>query len=166
MSGGQKKFHRRPENTDEEKWYNKFAYQPSQALFGITDGRMLGSGLGKGYPESVPIADSDFIYAAIAEEMGIAGGAVIIFAFLIIVIAGMRTAIEARDMFTKLIAAGITAFLGFQALVNIGGVLRMLPMTGITLPFVSHGGWSLITSFFMLGMLMAISHRNNVVSRQ
>jgi cell division protein FtsW len=78
----------------------------------------------------------------------------------------MRTAIEARDMFTKLIAAGITSFLGFQAIVNIGGVLRMLPMTGITLPFVSHGGWSLITSFFMLGMLMAISHRNNVGSRQ
>ena len=155
---------RAPGNTDEEKWYNKYAYQPSQALFGITDGRMLGAGLGKGYPESVPIADSDFIYAAIAEEMGIVGGAVVILGFIIVVIAGMRTAIEARDMFTKLIAAGITAFLGFQALVNIGGVLRMLPMTGITLPFVSHGGWSLITSFFMLGMLMAISHRNNTES--
>jgi cell division protein FtsW (lipid II flippase) len=73
----------------------------------------------------------------------------------------MRTGIEARDMYTKLIAAGITAFLGFQAVINIGGVIRMLPMTGITLPFVSHGGWSLLTSFFMLGMLMAISHRNN-----
>jgi len=152
-----------PGNTDEEKWYNKYAYQPSQALFGVSDGRVLGAGLGRGYPETVPIADSDFIYAAIAEEMGIAGGAIIIFAFIIIVIAGMRTAIEARDMFTKLIAAGITSFLGFQAIVNIGGVLRMLPMTGITLPFVSHGGWSLITSFFMLGMLMAISHRNNTV---
>ena len=62
---------------------------------------------------------------------------------------------------SPLIAAGITAFLGFQAVVNIGGVIRMLPMTGITLPFVSHGGWSLITVFVMLGMLMAISHRNN-----
>lgn len=155
-----------PGNTDEEKWYNKYAYQPSQALFGITDGRVLGAGLGRGYPESVPIADSDFIYSAVAEEMGIFGGAIIIFAFIIVVVAGMRTAIEARDMFTKLIAAGITSFLGFQAIVNIGGVLRMLPMTGITLPFVSHGGWSLITSFFMLGMLMAISHRNNSESRQ
>ena len=154
---------RAPGNTDEEKWYNKYAFQPSQALFGISDGRMLGAGLGKGYPETVPIADSDFIYAVVAEEMGIVGGAIIIFAFIIVVVAGMRTAIEARDMFTKLIAAGITAFLGFQAIVNIGGVLRMLPMTGITLPFVSHGGWSLITSFFMLGMLMAISHRNNSV---
>lgn len=147
--------------SNEEAWYNKYAYQPSQALFGISDGRLLGSGLGRGYPETVPIADSDFIYAAIAEEMGLAGGAVIIASFILLVIAGMRTAIEARDMFTKLLAAGITAFMGFQAIVNIGGVIRMLPMTGITLPFVSHGGWSLLTSFFMLGMLMAISHRNH-----
>jgi cell division protein FtsW (lipid II flippase) len=151
--------------SNEEMWYNKYAYQPSQALFGVSDGRFFGAGLGRGYPESVPIADSDFIYAAIAEEMGLAGGAIIVFAYLILVIAGMRVAIEARDMFTKLMAAGITAFLGLQAIVNIGGVIRMLPMTGITLPFVSHGGWSLITSFFMLGMLMAISDRNNSVVR-
>jgi cell division protein FtsW (lipid II flippase) len=147
--------------SNEEMWYNKYAYQPSQALFGVSDGRLFGTGLGRGYPESIPIADSDFIYATIAEEMGLVGGTVIIAAFIILLIAGMRTAIEARDMFTKLLAAGVTAFLGFQAVVNIGGVIRMLPMTGITLPFVSHGGWSLITSFFMLGMLMAISHRNN-----
>lgn len=150
--------------SNEEMWYNKYAYQPSQALFGVSDGRLFGAGLGRGYPESVPIADSDFIYAAVAEEMGLAGGAIIIAAFIILVIAGMRTAIEARDMFTKLLAAGITAFLGFQAIVNIGGVIRMLPMTGITLPFVSHGGWSLITSFVMLGMLMAISHRNDAAA--
>jgi len=147
--------------SNEEAWYNKYAYQPSQALYGVSDGQALGQGLGRGYPESVPIADSDFIYAAVAEEMGLAGGAIIIAAFVIIVIAGMRVAIEARDMYTKLIAAGITAFFGFQAVVNVGGVIRMLPMTGITLPFVSHGGWSLLTSFIMLGMLMAISHRNN-----
>ena len=67
-------------------------------------------------------------------------------------------------MFTKLLAAGITTFLGLQAIVNIGGVIRLLPMTGITLPFVSHGGWSLLTSFFMLGMLAAISHRNQIES--
>jgi cell division protein FtsW (lipid II flippase) len=149
--------------SNDEAWYNKYAYQPSQALFGVSDGKAFGAGLGRGYPESVPIADSDFIYAAVAEEMGLAGGAIIIAAFVIIVIAGMRTAIEARDMYTKLIAAGLTAFLGFQAVINVGGVIRMLPMTGITLPFVSHGGWSLLTSFFMLGMLMAISHRNNSV---
>jgi len=147
--------------SNDEAWYNSYAFQPSQALFGVSDGRVLGEGLGRGFPEIVPIADSDFIYAAVAEEMGLAGGAVIIFSFIILGVAGLRTAIEARDMFTKLLAAGITAFLSFQAIVNIGGVIRMLPMTGITLPFVSHGGWSLITCFVMLGMLMAISHRNN-----
>ncbi len=147
--------------SNEEMWYNKYAYQPSQALFGISDGRLLGAGLGRGYPESVPIADSDFIYATIAEELGLAGGAVVIAGFIILLIAGMRTAIEAPDMFTKLLAAGVTSFLGFQAIINIGGVIRLLPMTGITLPFISHGGWSLITSFFMLGILMAISHRNS-----
>lgn len=147
--------------SNEAAWYNSYAFQPSQALFGVSDGGVLGEGLGRGFPEIVPIADSDFIYAAIAEEMGLFGGAVIIIAYILLVVAGMRTAIEARDMYTKLLAAGITAFLGFQAVVNIGGVIRMLPMTGITLPFVSHGGWSLITCFVMIGMLMAISDRNN-----
>lgn len=149
--------------SNDDMWYYRYAYQPSQALFGVSDGRLLGAGLGRGYPESVPIADSDFIYAAIAEEMGLAGGAVIIAGFIILLIAGMRTAIEAPDMFTKLLAAGITSFLAFQAIINIGGVLRLVPMTGITLPFISHGGWSLITSFVMLGILMAISHRNGKV---
>jgi cell division protein FtsW (lipid II flippase) len=145
---------------NEDAWYDSYAFQPSQALFGVSDGRVLGAGLGRGYPEIVPIADSDFIYAAIAEEMGLVGGLIVILGVIIFMVAGMRTAIEASDMFTKLLAAGVTAFIGFQAVVNIGGVIRMLPMTGITLPFVSHGGWSLITCFFMLGMLMAISHRN------
>ena len=71
----------------------------------------------------------------------------------------VRTSLEARDMFTKLRAAGLTSVFGFQAIVNMGGITRALPMTGITLPFVSHGGFSLITSFAMLGMLMAFSHR-------
>jgi cell division protein FtsW (lipid II flippase) len=146
--------------SNEEAWYNSYAFQPSQALFGISDGRFFGEGLGRGFPEIVPIADSDFIYAALAEETGLIGGALIITCFLVLIVAGLRAAIEADDMFTKLLAAGVTAFLGLQAIVNVGGVVRMLPMTGITLPFVSHGGWSLITSFAMLGVLMAISHRN------
>ncbi len=152
--------------SNEEAWYNSYAFQPSQALFGIADGRLLGEGLGSGFPEIVPIADSDFIYAALAEETGLVGGALVIIGFLILTIAGLRTAIEASDMFTKLIAAGVAAFLGLQAIVNIGGVVRMLPMTGITLPFVSHGGWSLMTSFAMLGVLMAISHRNRSIEEQ
>ena len=145
-------------NTD--IWFDKLAFQPAQAIFGIAAGKTTGRGLGLGFPEVIPIADSDYVYAAIAEEMGLAGGALVVLAILIFVIAGIRTSIEARDMFTKLCAAGLTAFMGIQALVNIGGITRALPMTGITLPFVSHGGFSLITSFAMLGMLMAFSHRN------
>ena len=141
-------------------WFDKLAFQPAQAAYGIDSGGSTGRGLGLGFPEVNPIADSDYVYAAIAEETGLAGGAVIILAIIIFVIAGVRTSLEARDMFTKLCAAGLTAFIGFQALVNMGGILRALPMTGITLPFVSHGGFSLITSFAMLGMLMAFSNRN------
>jgi len=141
-------------------WFDKLAFQPAQAIFGIASGKTTGRGLGLGYPEVIPIADSDYVYAALGEEEGLLGGAIIVLAIIVVVIAGVRTSLDARDMFTKLCAAGLTAFMGFQALVNIGGILRALPMTGITLPFVSHGGFSLITSFAMLGMLMAFSHRN------
>jgi cell division protein FtsW (lipid II flippase) len=141
-------------------WFDRAAFQPAQATFGISAGGLTGRGLGLGFAEVIPVADSDYIYAAIGEEMGLAGGAIIILALIVFVWAGVRTSIDARDMFTKLCSAGLTAFIGFQALVNIGGVTRALPMTGITLPFVSHGGFSLITSFAMLGMLMAFSHRN------
>jgi cell division protein FtsW (lipid II flippase) len=145
-------------NTD--IWFDKLAFQPAQAIFGIASGKTTGRGLGLGFPEVIPIADSDYVYAAVAEEMGLLGGALVVLAIIIFVMAGIRTSIDARDMFTKLCAAGLTAFIGIQALVNIGGITRALPMTGITLPFVSHGGFSLITSFAMLGMLMAFSHRN------
>jgi cell division protein FtsW (lipid II flippase) len=141
-------------------WFDRVAFQPSQATFGIAAGRVTGRGLGLGFAEVIPVADSDYIYAAIAEEFGLVGGALVILALIVFVNAGVRTSIEARDMFTKLCSAGLTAFIGFQALVNIGGTTRALPMTGITLPFVSHGGFSLITSFAMLGMLLAFSHRN------
>jgi cell division protein FtsW (lipid II flippase) len=146
-------------NTD--VWFDKLAFQPAQAIFGIASGKNTGRGFGLGYPEVIPIADSDYVYAAVAEELGLAGGVILILAVIIFVIAGVRTSLDARDMFTKLCAAGLTAFMGFQALVNVGGIVRALPMTGITLPFVSHGGFSLITSFAMLGMLMAFSHRNS-----
>jgi cell division protein FtsW (lipid II flippase) len=144
-----------------EAWADK-VLQQSQGLFGINEGGVVGEGLGLGFPETVPISDSDFIYAAQAEETGLLGGLGILICLLVFVVAGSSISIGASDMFTKLIAAGLTAFVGFQGLVNIGGVLRVVPMTGITLPFVSHGGWSLITSFAMLGVLLAISHRNGL----
>ena len=141
-------------------WFDRVAFQPAQATFGIASGGVTGRGLGLGFAEVIPVADSDYIYAAIGEEFGLLGGALVLLALIVFVNAGVRTSIESRDMFTKLCAAGLTAFIGFQALVNIGGTTRALPMTGITLPFVSHGGFSLITSFAMLGMLLAFSHRN------
>ena len=143
-------------------WFDRVAFQPAQATFGIAAGGVTGRGLGLGFSEVIPIADSDYIYAAIGEELGLMGGALVIIALIVFVNAGIRTALDSRDMFTKLCSAGLTAFIGFQALVNIGGITRTLPMTGITLPFVSHGGFSLITSFAMLGMLLAFSHRNAV----
>jgi cell division protein FtsW (lipid II flippase) len=149
---------------NQEAWNDK-VLQPSQGLFGVNEGGVTGEGLGLGYPEIVPVSDSDFIYAAIAEETGLAGGLAIILALTVVIFAGTAISIGAPDMFTKLLAAGFTAFIGFQAIVNIGGVLRLLPMTGITLPFVSHGGWSLITSFAMLGILLAFSHRNAIASQ-
>ena len=144
-----------------EAWSDK-VLQQSQALFGVNEGGTMGEGLGLGFPETVPISDSDFIYAAIAEEVGLAGGLAILLGISVFVVAGTTVSISSPDMFTKLLAAGITAFVGFQAIVNVGGVLRLLPMTGITLPFVSHGGWSLVTSFSMLGVLLALSHRNAI----
>lgn len=145
-----------------DAWFDILAFQPAQATFGLASGQTTGRGLGLGYPELIPVADSDYIFAALAEELGLFGGLLLIFALIVFVSAGVRTARDSRDMFSKLCSIGLSAFIGFQALVNIGGITRALPMTGITLPFVSHGGFSLITSFIMLGMLMAFSHRNRV----
>ncbi len=145
-----------------DAWFDILAFQPAQATFGLASGGTTGRGLGLGFVELIPVADSDYIYAAVAEELGLLGGLLITFALITFVAAGVRTALDARDIFSKLCAAGLTAFIGFQALVNMGGITRALPMTGITLPFVSHGGFSLITSFVMLGMLLAFSHRNAV----
>lgn len=149
-----------------DAWFDVLAFQPAQATFGLASGGTTGRGLGLGYPELIPVADSDYIFAALAEELGLFGGLLITFALIVLVSAGVRTALDCRDMFSKLCAIGLSAFIGFQALVNIGGITRALPMTGITLPFVSHGGFSLITSFVMLGMLMAFSHRNALDRRQ
>lgn len=143
-----------------DAWFDVLAFQPAQATFGLSSGGTTGRGLGLGYPELIPVSDSDYIFAALAEELGLFGGLLVTFALIVFVSAGVRTARDSRDMFSKLCSIGLAAFIGFQALVNIGGITRALPMTGITLPFVSHGGFSLITSFVMLGMLMAFSHRN------
>lgn len=149
-----------------DAWFDILAFQPAQATFGLASGGTTGRGLGLGFPELIPVADSDYVFAAIGEELGLLGGLLLTLALIVFVAAGVRTARDCRDMFSKLCCVGLTAFIGFQALVNIGGITRALPMTGITLPFVSHGGFSLITSFTMLGMLMAFSHRNSMDRRR
>ncbi|MEP7212176.1 MAG: FtsW/RodA/SpoVE family cell cycle protein [Acidobacteriota bacterium] len=149
-----------------DAWFDILAFQPAQATFGLASGGTSGRGLGLGYPELIPVADSDYVFAALAEELGLFGGLLITLALIVLVSAGVKTALDSRDMFSKLCSIGLAAFIGFQALVNIGGITRALPMTGITLPFVSHGGFSLITSFVMLGMLMAFSHRNAIDRQQ
>jgi cell division protein FtsW len=155
-----------PSDTSEIRGFTVWTRRETQATFGLASGGTTGRGLGLGFVELIPVADSDYIYAAIAEELGLLGGLLVTFALIAFVAAGVRTALDARDMFSKLCAVGLTAFIGFQALVNMGGITRALPMTGITLPFVSHGGFSLITSFVMLGMLLAFSHRNAVDAGQ
>ena len=123
-----------------DAWFDILAFQPAQATFGIASGGTTGRGLGLGYPELIPVADSDYVFAAVGEELGLFGGLLLTFALIVFVSAGVRTALDSRDMFSKLCSIGLVAFIGFQALVNIGGITRALPMTGITLPFVSHGG--------------------------
>lgn len=153
------------EGINEDAWFNDDALQATMASFGLSSGGKTGRGLGLGYVEMIPEAGTDYVFAALGEELGVAGGLLVILALIIFVNSGARIALDARDTFSKLAAAGLTAFIGYQALVNIGGITRALPMTGITLPFISHGGFSLLTSFAMLGMLLAISHRSGLDAR-
>lgn len=134
------------------------SYQIIQSILAIANGGLDGRGPGLGSPALVPVAISDFIFAAIAEETGLIGTVGLIAIFGVILIRGLRTAICAPDIFRRLLAAGVTAYLGVQALLIIGGNLRLLPLTGVTLPFISYGGSSLLTSFVALLILMLISN--------
>ncbi len=136
-------------------------FQIVEAAFALADGGVTGTGLGLGTPGKIPFAPTDMIFAAVGEELGLLGGTAILAAFLLFVGAGFRVALQAKSTFEKLLAAGLTALLGFQAFVIIGGVLRVLPLTGVTLPFVSYGGSSLISNYIVLALLVRISHRTN-----
>jgi cell division protein FtsW (lipid II flippase) len=105
----------------------------------------------------IPVANTDFIFSAICEEMGIFGGVAIVLLFLILSYRGFKIAVRISDPFYKFVALGITAMFGFQTFIIIGGVIKFIPLTGITLPFISYGGSSLVTSFITLGILQAIS---------
>ena len=132
-------------------------FQILQALFGMGTGGMTGSGLGLGDPTRIPAAGTDMIFAAIGEELGLLGTVAILAAFLTIIGVGLRIASRARSEFEQLLAVGLTAVIGLQAFLIIGGVTRLLPLTGVTLPFVSYGGSSLVANYILLALLLRIS---------
>lgn len=136
-------------------------FQIVEAAFALADGGITGTGLGLGTPGKIPFAPTDMIFAAIGEELGLLGATAILATYLLFVGAGFRIAVAARSTFEKLLASGLTALIGFQAFVIIGGVLRVLPLTGVTLPFVSYGGSSLISNYVVLALLIRISDRSN-----
>jgi len=132
-------------------------YQIIQSLYGLADGGLLGTGLGRGNPGQVPEAQNDFIFASIGEEFGLVGATAILMSYVLIVGAGLRTALRTERTFEKLLATGLTTIIGIQAFIIIGGVLKVIPLTGITLPFVSYGGSSLIANYILLALLIRVS---------
>jgi cell division protein FtsW (lipid II flippase) len=135
-------------------------YQIVQAAFAMSDSGLGGTGIARGGQVRIPYSESDFIFAVIAEELGLVGATLVLAAFVCMVGAGLRIAIEAERPFDKLLATGLTTLLGVQAFVIIGGVIRLLPLTGVTLPFVSYGGSSLVANYVLLAILLRISDQN------
>jgi len=132
-------------------------FQVIQAAFGIANGGITGTGPGLGDPKRVPLAETDFIFATIGEELGLLGATGILLVFVLMIGSGLRTAVRAKQTFAKLLAVGLTTLLGFQAFIIVAGVIRLLPLTGVTLPFVSYGGSSLLSNYVLLALLMRIS---------
>jgi cell division protein FtsW (lipid II flippase) len=132
-------------------------YQIIQSWYAFAAGGVYGKGLGLGAPNNIPYASTDFIFAAIGEELGMLGTMALVVCFLLIVGTGFRIAIESTRPFPKLFAAGLTTILGLQTFIIIGGVTRLIPLTGITLPFVSYGGSSLVANFVILALLLRMS---------
>lgn len=126
-------------------------------LFGMANGGLFGTGWGEGYPRLVPYAFSDFIYASLGEELGLTGLLAILLAYLVLVERGLRTAIGVRDGFGKLLAGGLAFVMAWQLFVVVGGITRIIPLTGLTMPFVAQGGSSLLANWIVVGLLLRIS---------
>jgi cell division protein FtsW (lipid II flippase) len=131
--------------------------QSIQGELAFGDGNIYGTGLGLGHAATIPLASSDMIFAALGEDLGLVGTASLVVGYLLIVGAGLRAALRARSEFARLTAVGLTAVFGFQSFFIMAGVLRLLPMTGITLPFVAYGGSSLIANYILVALLVRIS---------
>ena len=142
-----------------ELWFNLRVEPPSWVAgdMAIAAGGVTGTGIGLGAPTSIPAVHTDFVYAALVEELGLAGAAALVLLYALLVLRGFRVAILARTPYAQLLAGGLALSLGVQALVIIGGVLRLIPLTGITLPFLSYGGTSIVTSAAAVGLLLRLS---------
>lgn len=140
-------------------------YQLVEALYAFSSGGVFGSGLDMGSPRYIPAVHTDFVLAAIGEELGLVGTLAVVVLFVLLVWRGFLVAIAARSGFSALLAAGLTAVLGLQALIIMAGTLEVIPLTGITLPFVSYGGSSVVANFVLMGMLLRISHEEAAVGR-
>lgn len=139
-------------------YYNTTGYQIVQAWFAMAAGGVFGDGPGQGSPQRIPEVATDFIFAAIAEELGLLGAAAVLAAYLLMVGTGLRIAVRCEQPFEKLLATGLSLIVGIQSFVIIGGVTRIIPLTGITLPFISYGGSSLIANYILLALLLRISN--------
>jgi cell division protein FtsW (lipid II flippase) len=133
------------------------SYQLAQALFGFANGDVIGTGLGGGFPQLIPLAESDFILAALGEELGLAGIFAILSMFLLLIYRGLRIANSHPDDFSRLLATGLSFVIGLQVFVVAGGVMGLLPLTGLTTPFLAAGGSSLIANWAIVALLLIIS---------
>jgi cell division protein FtsW (lipid II flippase) len=151
-------------NPMSEALYNKDiggSGQLVQGFFALANGGLFGVGWGNGYPILTPYSNSDFIYTALGEELGLTGMMAILVLYLLIIERGLSTSLKCRDGFGKLLAAGVAFSLALQIFVVVGGVTRVIPMTGLTLPFIARGGSSLVANYLMIGLLIVISNDAN-----
>ncbi len=141
------------------------SYQLAQSLYAQADGGVLGQGFGQSVLDLqsgntlLPAPQTDFIYAVIVNELGLAGGVALLLVYLLVVQRGFKIAMLARDSFSKLLAAGLTSVFALQVFVIVGGVTKLIPLTGVTLPFVSYGGSSILANFILLALLLLVSDR-------
>lgn len=133
------------------------AYQLTQGLFSLANAGLLGAGLGNGMPERIPVVWSDFVFDAFTEEVGFVGALALLAFYLVFVYRGMLIALRAPTAFLQLLAAGLSFIVAFQTLVIVGGNAKLIPLTGITLPFVAYGGSSLVTNFVLVALLLRVS---------